>query len=172
MGSDHQIVEGRFVSESASSSSTVVETLQLDVHPSVVFKLGADLITDDMQALMELIKNSYDADATRVRVSIDTHARFDRLSGELLDNPEAGSSDESDEEQDELVGAITIIDDGNPEFTCSVDDLAAHLKALVPGAPEEVLAACDDLQEAIEHNLPGIRETARFLDVTIIDIER
>ena len=101
------------MSESASSSSTVVETLQLDVHPSVVFKLGADLITDDMQALMELIKNSYDADATRVRVSIDTHARFDRLSGELLDNPEAGSSDESDEEQDELVGAITIIDDGN-----------------------------------------------------------
>lgn len=72
-----------------------------------------------------------------------------------------------------LVAATVTIDDGvNPEFTCSVDDLAAHLKALVPGAPEEVLAACDDLQEAIEHNLPGIRETARFLDVTIIDIER
>jgi len=82
------------VSESAADSPTVVETLQLDVHPSVVFKLGADLITDDMQALMELIKNSYDADATRVRVSIDTHARFDRETGEPRGS-ETNSSDDA-----------------------------------------------------------------------------
>lgn len=44
-----------------------------DVHPSVVFKLGEDLITDEIQALAELIKNSYDADATWVVIRINTH---------------------------------------------------------------------------------------------------
>lgn len=43
-----------------------------DVHPSVVFKLGEDLISDDVQALAELVKNSYDADAAWVAVRIDT----------------------------------------------------------------------------------------------------
>ena len=99
------------MSESAADSPTVVETLQLDVHPSVVFKLGADLITDDMQALMELIKNSYDADATRVRVSIDTHARFDRETGEPRGS-ETSSSDDAGG-QDDLVGEIVIVDDGS-----------------------------------------------------------
>jgi histidine kinase len=98
------------MSESASISPTVVETLQLDVHPSVVFKLGADLITDDMQALMELIKNSYDADATRVRVSIDTHARFDRKTGERLGAETSSSNDAVN--PDDLVGEIVIVDDG------------------------------------------------------------
>lgn len=46
--------------------------LHLEVHPSVVFKLGADLITDDMQALIELVKNAYDADSTHVSVRINT----------------------------------------------------------------------------------------------------
>ncbi len=104
-------MEGGRVSESAADSPTVVETLQLDVHPSVVFKLGADLITDDMQALMELIKNSYDADATRVRVSIDTHARFDRETGEPRGS-ETSSSDDAGG-QDDLVGEIVIVDDGS-----------------------------------------------------------
>lgn len=44
------------------------------VHPSVVFKLGEDLITDDIQAIAELIKNGYDADATRVTVHIVTES--------------------------------------------------------------------------------------------------
>lgn len=98
------------MSKSAAIDPTVVETLQLDVHPSVVFKLGADLITDDMQALMELIKNSYDADATRVRVSIDTHARFDRKTGKRL-GTEASSSNNT-VNPDDLVGEIVIVDDG------------------------------------------------------------
>lgn len=91
----------------ASAMGHVVETLRLEVHPSVVFKLGADLITDDMQALVELIKNSYDADAGRVRVTIDTLAVFDRASGAQLD-PEATTIDEGAV----LRGAITIVDDG------------------------------------------------------------
>jgi signal transduction histidine kinase len=44
----------------------------LRVHPSVVFKLGEDLITDEVQALVELIKNSYDADSPVARVVVDT----------------------------------------------------------------------------------------------------
>lgn len=48
--------------------------LEFDIHPSVVFKLGAELVTDAVQALVELIKNGYDADATRVRVTVDTAA--------------------------------------------------------------------------------------------------
>ena len=42
------------------------------IDPIVVFKLGQELITDETQALLELIKNSYDADATFVAVTIDT----------------------------------------------------------------------------------------------------
>ncbi|MFC9640650.1 ATP-binding protein [Streptomyces mirabilis] len=48
------------------------EILHLEVHPSVVFKLGEDLITDSMQALIELVKNCYDADATWAEISINT----------------------------------------------------------------------------------------------------
>ncbi len=38
------------------------KTPYLDVHPSVVFQLGEDLITDELQVLTELVKN-----ASRVR---------------------------------------------------------------------------------------------------------
>ena len=48
------------------------ETEHLRVHPSVVFKLGEDLITNEVQALVELVKNSYDADSPIARVVIDT----------------------------------------------------------------------------------------------------
>ena len=32
--------------------------LQFDVHPSVAFQLGADLISDDAQALLELVRTA------------------------------------------------------------------------------------------------------------------
>ena len=35
---------------------------RIEVHPSVMFKLGEDLITDEVQALAELVKNAYDAE--------------------------------------------------------------------------------------------------------------
>jgi len=41
------------------------------VDASLMQQLGASLITDDLQALVELIKNSYDADASKVQISID-----------------------------------------------------------------------------------------------------
>lgn len=124
--------------ERSHDGSKVVDELRLEVHPSVVFKLGADLITDDMQALIELIKNSYDADATHVRVTIDTHTRFDPTTGEVRDdqslvNPRTGPDGESGQQQEGsmkvegseaesvpddapiapyLLGSIKIVDDG------------------------------------------------------------
>src|ERR1700692_1178029 len=42
------------------------------IHASIVFQLGEDLITDVVQALIELVKNSYDADADYARIVIIT----------------------------------------------------------------------------------------------------
>src|SRR5580704_2910075 len=43
--------------------------LQIDSH--VVIQLGAELISDSEQALLELVKNAYDGDATRCTIVID-----------------------------------------------------------------------------------------------------
>ena len=43
------------------------------VHASLIYKLGESLITDEVTALSELIKNAYDADATICFVSIDSN---------------------------------------------------------------------------------------------------
>ena len=48
---------------------------RFEINAAVVFRLGEELITDVVQALVELVKNSYDADATWVNVTIDTHAK-------------------------------------------------------------------------------------------------
>ncbi len=44
----------------------------LRIDAQVIRQLGDQLITDAEQALLELIKNSYDADATSVSITIDT----------------------------------------------------------------------------------------------------
>ena len=51
------------------------QILRFDINAAVVFRLGEELITDVVQALVELVKNSYDADATWVKVSINTRAQ-------------------------------------------------------------------------------------------------
>ncbi|MEZ4370545.1 MAG: sensor histidine kinase [Polyangiaceae bacterium] len=71
---------------------------RFDVHPSVVFKLGEDLITDELQALLELVKNSYDAKASYANVVIDTRAS---LKEEFPDTFFPGE-----------VGYVRITDDG------------------------------------------------------------
>ena len=47
---------------------------RLDIHPSVVFQLGESLISDEVTAIVELVKNAYDADATWARVRVETNA--------------------------------------------------------------------------------------------------
>lgn len=46
---------------------------KFDITAAVVFRLGHELITDVVQALVELVKNSYDADASWVKVTIDSN---------------------------------------------------------------------------------------------------
>lgn len=72
--------------------------LHFDVHPSVAFQLGADLISDDAQALLELVKNCYDAEARNARIDIDTRARASDL------QPASAYPTAQ--------GVITVIDDG------------------------------------------------------------
>ncbi|GAA3587377.1 hypothetical protein GCM10022198_08690 [Klugiella xanthotipulae] len=80
--------------------------MHFEVHPSVLFKLGEDLITDDAQALVELVKNAYDADAQTVRIEIDTENWFDRVTGELV-APGAETHDGA------VRGRLTVRDDGH-----------------------------------------------------------
>ena len=69
------------------SANPVDAPLHLSVHPSVVFKLGEDLITDDVQALIELVKNAYDADSPSARIVVDTQVWTDPISGAEVDPP-------------------------------------------------------------------------------------
>ncbi|MGA2964055.1 MAG: ATP-binding protein [Candidatus Korobacteraceae bacterium] len=60
-----------------------------EVHASVVFQLGESLISDSAQALMELVKNSYDADANYCKVTISTssvppESHFKRAQGAIV----------------------------------------------------------------------------------------
>lgn len=43
-----------------------------NIHASIVFQLGETLISDVVQALVELVKNAYDADSTFANISIST----------------------------------------------------------------------------------------------------
>ena len=47
---------------------TSQERIPFRMHPRVFAALGADLVTNDVVAVIELVKNSYDAMATRVDV--------------------------------------------------------------------------------------------------------
>lgn len=64
-----------------------------EINPVVVFRLGEELITDEVQALVELVKNSYDADASWAKITIDSYA----IGEDLFANAK---------------GAIVIEDDG------------------------------------------------------------
>lgn len=61
----------------------MADDIHFEVHPSVVFKLGEELISDEIQALVELAKNSYDADATYVDIVIETPDEDDDKSGKV-----------------------------------------------------------------------------------------
>ena len=43
-----------------------------DINPHVIRQLGKELVSDSITALMELVKNSYDADASYVKICINT----------------------------------------------------------------------------------------------------
>lgn len=68
---------------------------RFEIAAAVVFRLGEELITDVVQALVELVKNSYDADATWAHVKITT--------------PKPGAEAGTPEE----LGEISVEDDGH-----------------------------------------------------------
>ena len=43
-----------------------------DITPHIVKQLGEQLVSDEITALLELIKNSFDADATYVSIEINS----------------------------------------------------------------------------------------------------
>jgi signal transduction histidine kinase len=47
------------------------------IHASLVFQLGESLISDSVQALVELVKNAYDADADYAKVTVETSKKND-----------------------------------------------------------------------------------------------
>lgn len=49
-----------------------------DITPHIVKQLGEQLVPDEVTALLELIKNSYDADASYVSIEINTNDEYTR----------------------------------------------------------------------------------------------
>lgn len=60
------------------------QNIRFDIDPHVIKQLGKELISDEMTALMELVKNSYDADASYVSIEINTEGNYE---GEKLQYP-------------------------------------------------------------------------------------
>lgn len=69
-------------------------TASFRVHASLIYKLGESLIADEITALSELIKNSYDADAKICYLNIDTNFKEDINGGTRI-------------------GKIELVDDGS-----------------------------------------------------------
>jgi len=81
----------------------MLDKLHLDIDAQVVRQLGEQLITDSEQALLELVKNSYDADAEWCSVEIDT---------KHIEDLNDQNSVENKENQKSLVGKVTVKDNG------------------------------------------------------------
>ena len=64
-----QVVDGAHAPPADLSDS---ERIPIRIHPRVLAALGADLVTDDVVAVMELVKNSYDAFARNVQIRFGT----------------------------------------------------------------------------------------------------
>src|SRR5579864_8376644 len=64
MGAKAERREGR----RTDSEGVSIDQIPFKIHPRVFASLGADLVTNDIVAVIELVKNSYDASATRVDV--------------------------------------------------------------------------------------------------------
>ena len=87
---------------------------KFEIHPSVVIQLGEDLISDEIQAITELIKNSYDADSNYCKVTIDTQWEG-VIDEEVQDEPFKGKIVIEDagfgmDEESIRIGFLTISD--------------------------------------------------------------
>ncbi len=86
-----------------NSPEPPVGGLTLSVHPSVVFRLGDEMIQDDVQAIVELVKNAYDADSPTARIVVDTSS---------ITTPDGREISEPDDAMDVLRGTVRVEDRG------------------------------------------------------------
>ena len=54
----------------------MAEIPHFDISAAVIRQLGEELVTDEVTAIMELVKNAYDADADWVMVEVNTEASY------------------------------------------------------------------------------------------------
>jgi len=92
----------------------VAEKPHFQISSEVVKQLGQQLISDEVTALLELVKNSYDADASYAKVIINTKEKF------KVDEHFPNLSDDADIEDSEAPGYIIIEDNG---FGMDEDDI-------------------------------------------------
>ncbi len=81
--------------------------LRLEIDSHVIRQLGDELITDTGQALLELVKNSYDADAEYCQVEVET----EHIESVHLPTLE-GAETPPDDRHLRLKGKITVKDNG------------------------------------------------------------
>jgi signal transduction histidine kinase len=67
------------------ANSSAKTKIPFQIHPRVFAALGEDLVTNDVVATLELVKNSYDAMATQVDITFEEHPRLG-LYLEIKDN--------------------------------------------------------------------------------------
>lgn len=85
----------------------------LDIDAHVVRQLGDELITDAEQALLELVKNAYDADSEWCNVIIDTnYCETVNRSAHPYDEDQSLTDEASASDPVTLLGKITIEDNG------------------------------------------------------------
>lgn len=131
---------------SAIDKLKLKQSFVLTVHPSVVFKLGEDLITDDVQALTELIKNSYDADSAGVEVRIDTKVWTDLRRGDEIPPDEA---ERFLLERNSIEKRIANLKSSEPE---KIDQLEQQLRAM----PEPILGRLEVRDRGVGMSLEDI----------------
>lgn len=82
------------------------QPLRLEIDAHVIRQLGDELITDTGQALLELVKNSYDADAAFCNVEVETRETYP------LKLPIRASDTNGKSRQVDLRGRINVVDNG------------------------------------------------------------
>lgn len=98
-------------------SSDQLNDLHLTVDAHVVVQLGEELISDVEQALLELVKNAYDADSKLCSILIDTAYTEKKKGLAASDGPvDPAASDEQASkaaEDDQYIGLIRVVDNGH-----------------------------------------------------------
>ena len=99
--------------EQTSGQQETYETVPFRMHPRVFAALGANLVTDDVVAVIELIKNSYDAFARNVWLKFIE----DPDEGKLLEITDDGSGMDRETIEDVWCLVATPYKDRNPTIT-------------------------------------------------------